>query len=66
MNMVTDGDPESALIETALEQECDLTVVGAYGHSRIREMILGSSTAYLATHAPGPVLTNAVDFVIGR
>lgn len=45
-----------AILETAQEQECDLVVAGAYGHSRIREMILGSTTMHLITHSEIPVM----------
>lgn len=45
-----------AILDAADEQGVDLVVMGAYGHSRIREMILGSTTHYVITHAESPVL----------
>jgi nucleotide-binding universal stress UspA family protein len=33
-----------ALIENALETGCDLLVMGGYGHSRVREVVLGGVT----------------------
>ncbi len=38
------------------EQGCDLIVMGTYGYSRIREMILGSTTTRVTTQAKVPVL----------
>lgn len=39
------------LLETAGEISADLLVMGAYGHSRFREIILGGVTAYVLAHA---------------
>jgi nucleotide-binding universal stress UspA family protein len=55
-NLVIEGQPEEAILETAREHKCDLVVVGAYGHSRIREMILGSTTVALITRSHLPVM----------
>ena len=33
-----------ALTEGAMEAGCDLLVMGAYGHSRVRELVLGGVT----------------------
>lgn len=40
----------------ASEQGCDLIVMGAYGHSRFREAILGGATREMLEHAAVPVL----------
>ncbi len=45
-----------AIQENTVEQGCDLIVMGTYGHNRIREMILGSTTTRVTTHAQVPVL----------
>lgn len=55
-NLVVQGRADQALLTKAEELGCDLIVVGAYGHSRIREMILGSTTQNLVTRARLPVL----------
>lgn len=55
-NLVVEGRADQALLTKAEELGCDLIVVGAYGHSRIREMILGSTTQNLVTRARLPVL----------
>jgi nucleotide-binding universal stress UspA family protein len=37
---------------TIAEDQCDLLVMGAYGHSRIRDFILGGATKSLLANAP--------------
>jgi nucleotide-binding universal stress UspA family protein len=50
------GTPESKICEYAHEHRFDLIVMGAYGHSRIREAILGSTTQTVMRMAQVPVL----------
>lgn len=38
------GEPETALAEYQQQEQIDLLVMGAYGHSRIRHWIIGSTT----------------------
>lgn len=45
-----------ALTDRALELRADLLVMGAYGHSRLREMVLGGVTEYMLEHAEIPLL----------
>jgi nucleotide-binding universal stress UspA family protein len=54
--LVVEGRPDQVILAQAQELGCDLIVVGAYGHSRIREMILGSTTQNLVARAHCPVL----------
>jgi nucleotide-binding universal stress UspA family protein len=54
--LLKDGIAEEVILETAREKACNLIVVGAYGHTRIREMILGSTTTYLVCRSEMPVL----------
>ena len=53
---VVKGIPAEAILEHARSQKGDLIVMGAFGHSRIREMILGSTTAQVVASAGLPVL----------
>ena len=55
-NLVVEGRPDQMIPLKAEELGCELIVVGAYGHSRIREMILGSTTHTLITQSHLPVL----------
>lgn len=50
-SIVAEGKAETAILDTAGEKQCDLIIVGAYGHSRIRELILGSTTTQLISRA---------------
>ena len=44
------------LLSAAMDFGSDLLVMGAYGHSRIRELVLGGSTRYILQHMTIPVL----------
>lgn len=44
------------LLEEADRAGCDLLVMGGYGHSRIRELLLGGVTRFIISHATVPVL----------
>jgi nucleotide-binding universal stress UspA family protein len=48
--------PASVLLEAATEIGCDLLVVGAYGHGRLREAVFGGFTRAVLDAAPLPVL----------
>ena len=50
------GVPEKEILEFAGKTKADLIVMGAYGHTRIRELILGSTTSHVIRKAPVPVL----------
>ncbi len=55
-HLVASGRPDEAILSTAREQDFSLIVGGAYGHSRIRSMILGSTTHHLIAKSDLPVL----------
>jgi nucleotide-binding universal stress UspA family protein len=44
------------LLSTAADFSADLIVMGAYGHSRLRELILGGATHDILRHMTAPVL----------
>ena len=44
------------LLEQAERQRADLIVMGAYGHSRLKEIMLGGATRHMLMHAKVPVL----------
>ena len=54
--IVEEGDAEELILQTLFDLHGDLLVVGAYGHSRIREMILGSTTTHLIARSEVPIL----------
>jgi nucleotide-binding universal stress UspA family protein len=50
------GDPSEEIVAYAKETQADLLVMGAYGHTKVRELVVGSVTAYALNHAPCPLL----------
>lgn len=54
---VTGTAPEK-IVQTIRERQHDLLFIGAYGHSRIIEMVLGSTTEYVLRNAACPVFLN--------
>lgn len=53
----SDGhDAGRLLLAQAAEERSDLLVMGAYGRSRMREVILGGATRHVLRHTPIPVL----------
>jgi len=51
-----DGDPASEILSRAADYGSDLIVMGAYGHSRMRELVLGSVTRSILQQMTVPVL----------
>lgn len=51
-----DGEVERALRDYKHAHDIDLTVMGAYGHSRIRHLLVGSTTTDMIRHARLPLL----------
>ena len=53
---LVDGDADQVLIREVKDREIDVLVMGAYGHSRIRHLLVGSTTTNLLRAAPCAVL----------
>ncbi|MBI1320805.1 MAG: hypothetical protein GC168_17915 [Candidatus Hydrogenedens sp.] len=51
-----DGDAGPVIVQCASETAPGLLVIGAYGHSRFHELLLGSTTTYVVNHAKCPIL----------
>ncbi len=51
-----EGDPEDVITRQVASLGIDLLVIGAYGHSRIRTMIVGSTTTQLLRSCEIPML----------
>lgn len=50
------GTPEAVIAEQVETQGFDLVIMGAYGHSRIRSLIFGSTTTGMIRSCKVPVL----------
>lgn len=53
--VIKDGRPEAVLSKLIEDEGYDLVVMGAYGHSRIRSMIIGSTTSEMIRTCMVPV-----------
>ncbi|MCK0102696.1 universal stress protein [Pseudohalocynthiibacter sp. F2068] len=53
---VVKGDPEAVISERCKSGRFDMLVMGAYGHSRIRSLIIGSTTTEMVRLCQIPVL----------
>ena len=49
------GHPHQRIVDVIREHGHDLLFIGAYGHSRIIEMVLGSTTEFVLRNSPCPV-----------
>lgn len=56
-HITTDAvEPGDTMLNTIADESCDLVVMGAYGRSRLRELVLGGMTRYMLQHMTVPVL----------
>src|SRR4030095_11924257 len=49
------GPPHQRIVDLLRDGGYDLLFIGAYGHSRIIEMVLGSTTEYVLRNSSAPV-----------
>lgn len=52
------GYPEQKIVDYLVNFNYDVLFIGAYGHRRIIEMVLGSTTEYVLRKSPCPVFLN--------
>ncbi|WP_308189058.1 universal stress protein [Nostoc favosum] len=50
------GEPEKVIANYVEKQDINLLIMGAYGHSRIRHLVIGSTTAQMLRSSHIPVL----------
>jgi nucleotide-binding universal stress UspA family protein len=50
------GEVDEVILEQLATQQADLLVMGAYGHSRIRQLLVGSTTSTLVRRSNTPLL----------
>lgn len=50
------GEVEAKLKEHICQEQLDLVIMGAYGHSRLRQFFLGSHTSRMLSQSPVPLL----------
>jgi nucleotide-binding universal stress UspA family protein len=54
--VMDDNDVGQAILNNAAFHRCDLIVMGAYGHSRLREIVMGGVTRHILYNTAIPVL----------
>ncbi|WP_164103738.1 universal stress protein [Candidatus Laterigemmans baculatus] len=54
--IIREGARGDTIVEVAKEEQADLVVLGARGHSGVERLLLGSTSDYVATHAHCSVL----------
>lgn len=54
--IIRDGEPEKVLAQITKKEEHELLVMGAYGHSRVRAFIIGSTTTEMIRSCRVPIL----------
>ena len=55
-SMATDMSVGSEILSRLADAEADLLVMGAYGHSRMREVVFGGATRHIARHMTVPTM----------
>lgn len=53
---IADKHPGEGIVDTALDQGCDLIVMSSHGRRGAKRLMLGSQTAEVVTHTTIPVL----------
>jgi nucleotide-binding universal stress UspA family protein len=56
LEKIIEGDIHSALVHYQTHNDIGLIVMGAYGHSRVRQFFLGSNTTEMLTKSQVPLL----------
>jgi nucleotide-binding universal stress UspA family protein len=54
---VRQGDPSTEIVQAALDESCDLIVMGSHGRTALERALLGSVAESVLHQAPCPVLT---------
>ncbi|MFO7973640.1 MAG: universal stress protein [Candidatus Hydrogenedentota bacterium] len=55
-SVVRNGDSSETIVAYAEETKADMLIMGAYGHKKMRRLVVGSTTAYAMNHSPCPLL----------
>ena len=55
--VVREASPRLAIVDAALELNCQMIVMGTHGHSGLEHLLLGSVADYVVRNSKVPVLT---------
>jgi len=56
-SVILEGAPRAVIVESAVELQCQLIVMGTHGRSGLAHLLLGSVAEYVVRHSKVPVLT---------
>jgi nucleotide-binding universal stress UspA family protein len=59
--VVVEGKPSTTIVEHAVEDDCDLIVMGTHGRGGIDRLLLGSVAERVVRRSPVPVMTVRVE-----
>ncbi len=59
--IVREASPGPAIVDAAVELNCQMIVMGTHGHSGMEHLLLGSVADYVVRNSKVPVLTIHVD-----
>ena len=54
--LIKHGTPAEVIVDTAQENNCDLIVMGTYGHGTLTDVLVGSTAKWVIKNSPIPVL----------
>jgi nucleotide-binding universal stress UspA family protein len=55
--LVREGSPRPAIVDAALELNCQMIIMGTHGRSGLAHLLLGSVAEYVVRNSKVPVLT---------
>jgi nucleotide-binding universal stress UspA family protein len=55
--VVREGSPRPLIVESAVELQCQMIVMGTHGRSGLAHLLMGSVAEYVVRHSKVPVLT---------
>jgi len=55
--IVREGSPRPLIVESAVELQCQMIIMGTHGRSGLAHLLLGSVAEYVVRHSKVPVLT---------
>ncbi len=59
--VVVEGKPSTTIVEHAVEDDCDLIVMGTHGRGGIDRLLLGSVAERVVRHSTVPVMTVRIE-----
>ena len=54
--LILNGEPAEIIVQTAIERNCDLIVMGTHGHGGITDVLIGSTAKRVVRQSTIPVL----------